>query len=81
MTFKKFNVGDQVKSFDFPGMDDCFVEGVVVKVDENFLNYDVYVTRQVVTGKEVPHKVGMVVHPPFNGLSGFFGPTNGVIAL
>ncbi len=78
---QNFEVGAKVKSFDFPGISNCYVEGTVIKVDKSFQNYEVLVTRKVMDGKEITFREGSIVYPPLNGLSGFFGPTNGVIAL
>lgn len=78
---QNFEVGAKVKSFDFPGISNCYVEGTIIAVDNRSLNYEVLVTRKVMDGKEITFREGSIVYPPLNGLSGFFGPTNGVIAL
>lgn len=78
---QNFEVGAKVKSFDFPGISNCYVEGTIIAVDNQSLNYEVLVTRKVMDGKEITFYGAPLVYPPFNGLTCFGGKTNGVIAL
>jgi len=73
-------VGDKVRSYDFPGdRDDCYVEGEVIGY--RWLNgcerYAVRVYKKVWQGK--PELVAGIVFPPLNGTPTMQGDyTNGV---
>lgn len=76
-------VGALVRSYDFPDMDDAFIEGAVVRILES--NYAIKVDRVVYDGEEKPlHSlIGEVVLPPRNGQQLFFRSAKacGVVAL
>lgn len=52
----KAKVGDHIRSYDFEGVDHCFVEGVVTSIEGMYV-YGIK-TREVWDGKEVPEEVG-----------------------
>jgi hypothetical protein len=73
-------VGDKVRSFDFPGQCDSFVEGTVT----GFREYDgcrryIVETRIRVLGGEIMHvHVPHEVYPPLNGTPTWHGVCRGV---
>jgi hypothetical protein len=84
---KEVRVGDEVRSYDFPGFSTTeYVEGVVEKVGYSPLGrdcerYHVRVKRQVVRGLEVEDSplIGQLVYPPVNGTPSWLGgKTSGV---
>jgi hypothetical protein len=84
------NVGDRVRSFDFPsqyreleGPDACYVEGTVRSIDPPAFqgHYEVVVEVFVFKGKRERVEDGeRFVYPPINGRPQLFrrGETNGV---
>ena len=75
-------VGDYVRSYDFPGDVTCYMEGMVVDVDNFNGHYRIEVEKAVSNGK--PSKVnpkGIVILPPMNGLQGMRGLTRGVVKI
>ncbi len=56
-------IGDTIRSYDFPNRPDCFVEGVVInKTNEE---YQIKVQKDVWRFKEiVPGRLNMTVHTP-----------------
>lgn len=76
-------VGDTVRSFDFDGRTDCYVDGIVEAIGpvaefRDCDRYTIRVTCQVFAGKpqakHTPH-----VYPPVNGTPKLFGGVcNGV---
>lgn len=78
--------GDKVRSYDFPGRVDCYVEGTV----EGFVERDgcqryvIAVDRRVLEGRNVSlaHRDPYQVFPPVNGTGTTFGGTcRGVVKL
>lgn len=68
-------IGTYVRSYDFAGVDNCYVEGTVVQygggVFPSDSHYCVKVERRVFDGKEKPVSVQeQHVYPPFNGMFG-----------
>lgn len=74
-------VGDRVRSFDFPGSTDCYVEGTVVAIDARMAVYKVRVERRVFEGMEITDPRTDIVLPPMNGRQGLFGMTRGVVRV
>lgn len=82
-------VGDRVRSYDFEGRSDCYVEGVVTgfKERDSCTRYVIEVDTEVFEGKPVDKsstrsKIGELVFPPVNGTPTTLGGTcNGVIKL
>ena len=74
-----YAVGARVRSYDFPGHDDCYIEGLVLDVNRAAGVYRVLVDTVVWEGKEKPVREGRVVSPPLNGRPGMWGPTKGVV--
>ena len=83
-TQTKITVGDTVRSYDFPGNESCYLEGVVVAVGtfpENprlgdCMRYKIEVHKQVWANEVVTTKFSNdYVYPPVNGLKGMFGLT------
>lgn len=81
-------VGSYVRSYDFEGRDDCFIEGKVIEIGRTPMGHDGYailVEKQVFAGKDITSSarnlVGEIVYPPLNGLQGLFGPTKFVRKL
>ena len=76
-------VGDRVRSFDFPHSRDlegeraCYVEGYVHNIvsREGCKRYEIRVDRDVFGGVDSreKHRVGTVVYPPVNGTPKLFG--------
>lgn len=83
-TIERIEVGDRVRSMDFEHVDDCFVEGVVLRIRRQIHGcdrYEILVARQVIQGAEVVgHRslVGEKVYPPINGVRNSMtgNPTN-----
>ena len=83
---EQIQVGDKVRSYDFDYNTDCYVEGDVLQVGvmyEGCPRYEIFVTRQVVCGKEKPNLLkGHRVYPPINGTRRVLGGIcNGVKTL
>jgi hypothetical protein len=63
----KFIVGQTIRSYDFFGRRDCYVEGVVEDVksfDLGHAAYKVKCTRRLSGGEEMPQCIGLVYYPP-----------------
>lgn len=80
------NIGDKVRSFDFPthrdieGPDACFVEGIVEGFEGNHLV--IKVTREVFEGEDLEVIGGRKVRAPLNGLRTSRGRiTDGVVKI
>ncbi len=78
-------VGDTVRSYDFPDVTDCYVEGEVERIgphptEPDCDRYHVRVTKEVFSGENVTSVlVGELVFPPLNGTRTWLGSTcNGV---
>jgi len=77
-------VGDAVRSYDFDGRTDCYVEGVVVAIKmphgmDAVKRYEIKVARQVFGGDEIADHADFV-YPPINGTPTLFGrECNGVV--
>jgi len=74
-----YAVGARVRSYDFPGHDDCYIEGLVLDVNRAAGVYRVLVDTVVWEGRALPVREGRVVSPPLNGRPGMWGPTKGVV--
>jgi hypothetical protein len=74
--------GTRVRSFDFPGRTDCYVEGMILGItrDETYI---LQVDRRIVGGEERPvTNTGCIVYPPLNGRPTLMGSTTeGVVKL
>jgi hypothetical protein len=84
----KIKTGDTVRSYDFKGQKDCYVEGVVreIKSFEGCDRYVIIVHRDVYRGLEIPQfekssRVGQEVFPPVNGTPRLFGGYTGEVEL
>lgn len=69
-------IGDRVRSYDFRGVDDCYVEGVLVGYEAvDCPRYRISVTKVVWKGREENDAslVGAIVRPPVNGTANFAG--------
>lgn len=74
-------VGDTVRSYDFPGMrDDCYVEGEVVGIGsvpdgpKDCVRYHVKARKRIVRGKEEAlNEPDQMFYPPVNGIPTLFG--------
>lgn len=78
METSEIKIEDTVRSYDFEGRKDCYVEGVVIGfVEREGCNrYVIRVERDVVRGLEQRFegtRVGTNVYPPVNGTRKFFG--------
>lgn len=79
-TFDIINVGDDVRSFDFPFNDDCYVEGKVREINDIY--YLIDVSKRIMSGEEVDLEgKTFEVTVVKNGNNGFFGVSNGVELL
>lgn len=62
-------VGDRVRSYDFPGRKDCYLEGTVEEITaplESCRRYVIRVERSVFAGVETLSMVERI-YPPVNG--------------
>ncbi len=70
-------VGDTVRSYDFQYIENCYVEGEVVELTENFEGcacYHIKIEKKVFNGKEVSVALDNIdVYPPVNGLESWMG--------
>jgi hypothetical protein len=72
----KIKIGDRVRSFDFEGRDDSFVEGPVIGFDaENFdcKRYVIKCELSMFGGDPDPQRIGEIVYPPVNGTRTWMG--------
>jgi len=87
-------VGDLVRSYDFPDFQDdkrpSFVEGIVEAITDHETHptfrdcnrYQIHVSRRVFGGKERTDQIGVRVFPPVNGTPSWLGGvTEGVVVL
>ena len=85
----RIEMGDKVRSYDFPGRRDCYVEGRVEAITNKFpgggdagcLRYRILVEKVVIEGgvREKDFLIGDYVFPPVNGTPNMFGqPSVGV---
>ena len=77
-------VGDAVRSFDFPGRDDCYLDGVITGVVtlDGCPRYALRVDSAHYADQPDPQPPGPYVYPPVNGtLSWLGGVTRGVARL
>ena len=80
----EIKIGMLVKSYDFPGRKDCYIEGTVVgeKMIEGCPRYEIICSREIWAGKELESgesRIGMKFYPPFNGTpKSMGGSCNGV---
>ena len=76
-------VGDRVRSYDFPFNDDIYVEGIVQSIEEweacGCGLPHIAILVDLDTFPEGPSRIGDIVYPvdPFSGALGFF-PPNGL---
>ena len=71
-------VGDRVRSFDFQNNPLCYFVGTVTALREDTRQYDIAVEYQVWNGEREASNYCASVHPPMNGVQGFFGLMRGV---
>jgi hypothetical protein len=66
--------GDKVRSYDFEGRRDCYVEGVVSGFEEveGCNRYVLRAERRVIEGREVASEAD-TFYPPVNGTPRLFG--------
>ena len=78
-------VGDRVRSFDFEGCDDCYIDGVVESIGdklEGCPRYKIRVQTLVFGGEVQTDHVPPYVYPPVNGTETWLGGvTAGVVKL
>jgi len=63
----KFAAGETIRSYDFAGVRDCYVEGVVLdpkSTDNGYAAYKIRCTRRVLGGEERPDCVGVEFYAP-----------------
>lgn len=84
----EIKVGDRVRSYDFPGIADCYIEGTVIDIgrhpaDPHRDRYHVQVEREVLEGKEdEPTPAGKIVLPVVNGTPNWLGGVaSGVVKI
>lgn len=79
---KLVGIGDYVRSFDFERSDDCYVEGVVKRIDslEGCLRYVISVERRVFDSKECVIGTPEVC-PPVNGTPMLMGDSASFVVL
>lgn len=77
--YSNYTPGTRVRSYDFPGRRDCYIEGRVIGIADDC--YEIRIDLIVVEGKELSNSAGLgrIARPPLNGLQGFFGTTEGVL--
>jgi hypothetical protein len=68
-------VGDYVRSYDFAGQSDCYIEGEVSVITPmgGCDRYAIVAQRRVLEGREVTRGLGVTFYPPVNGTAKFFG--------
>lgn len=67
--------GEKVRSYDFAGVRNCYVEGVVVKISnpiEGCKRYEIMVEKRVLDGTSIS-VADPYVYPPVNGTPMLFG--------
>ena len=71
---EEIKVGDKVRSYDFAGVKNCYVEGVVVAFvkKEDCTRYKIAVKREVFDGEECGLSK-IHAYPPVNGTPTSFG--------
>lgn len=76
--------GHRVRSYDFPGTDTCYAEGVVEEITEPWegcARYKIRVEKQVFDSQPQAQHAEFV-YPPVNGTPTLFdGVTNGVVRV
>ena len=71
-TYENFAVGTRVRSFDFPGRFDCYVEGRVVAIANGC--YRIRIDTRIVGGQPKPvDGWQQMAEPPLNGQESIFG--------
>jgi len=74
---KNWAIGSKLRSYDFEGRKDCFVEGILLKFQyvEGCDRYCIVVSRVVFEDKELPDDPQITEHvfPPLNGTAKSFG--------
>lgn len=78
-----FPVGAKVRSFDFPGRNDCYIDGTVLAIEHGC--YLIKVESVMLDGEERVRDAasfGTTVHAPLNGIPCIFGGvTSGVVGF
>lgn len=75
-------VGDYVRSYDFVGTDDCYIEGTLIGFTEKegCMRYSIRCEKDVIHGeafeKGEDSRVGHTFYPPLNGTPSLFGTCN-----
>lgn len=82
---REIGIGDYVRSYDFPGVKDCYVEGTVVGILSGMDcdRYKIAVDRIVFDGKPEPllEDVENFAYPPVNGTHTSFGMVTDYVEL
>lgn len=67
-------IGDRVRSFDFPNRRDCYIEGTLLDIAEvgGYKQYEIEVNKQYIEGKEVSFQYDRM-YVPANGTRNQFG--------
>lgn len=77
--------GELVRSYDFEDREDCYVEGLVLEIDEEGFDcprYAIEVQRCVIDGVPISPVPAKRVYPPVNGTPRFLGGVcNGVVRV
>jgi hypothetical protein len=77
----EIKVGDNVRSYDFPHRQDCYIEGVVLAVNDPVGVYRIKPSLMVQGGKLLERTEFFDTFPPLNGQEGLFGTTCGVVKI
>lgn len=82
---REIGIGDYVRSYDFPGVKDCYVEGTVVDVlhGDDYDRYKIAVDRTMFDGRPETLFDGVetFVYPPVNGTPTLFGGVTSYVEL
>lgn len=76
-------VGNKVRSYDFPHDRECYVEGVVENLTEKegCERYRIRVTRRIWAGEDITAPLNGCVYPPVNGTPALFGGVTNFVEL
>ena len=76
-------VGNKVRSYDFPHDRECYVEGIVEALTEKegCERYMIRVIRKVWAGENVTDRTRDYVYPPVNGTPKLFGGVTNFVEM